>query len=138
LTAGLLLDTCAVIWIVHNDPMAEKATLALNEAKNNCEINFVSPITAWEIGILASRGRLAIAASPYLWFNNVLHNPEIRLSEMSPDILIESSHLPGNPPNDPADRIIIATARSLNLTIVTRDQKILDYADGGHVKSLKC
>jgi len=138
LTGNLLLDTCALIWIVEDNPLAEKATFALNEANKKGDVNFISPITAWEIGMLTSRGRLALSLAPQLWFEQILRNPEVRLSDMPPSVLIDSSHLPGEPPNDPADRIIIATARAYNLSIVTRDQAILAYAAYGHVNSIEC
>jgi PIN domain nuclease of toxin-antitoxin system len=54
------------------------------------------------------------------------------------DILANSCALPGQPPNDPADRIIIATARESDMTIVTRDHLILDYARAGHVRAMAC
>jgi PIN domain nuclease of toxin-antitoxin system len=57
---------------------------------------------------------------------------------LSISILVESCGLPGTPPDDPADRIIIATARAHGLTIVTRDGAILKYAQLGYVKALRC
>jgi PIN domain nuclease of toxin-antitoxin system len=55
-----------------------------------------------------------------------------------PDVLIASSFLPGSPPSDPIDRIIIATARENDLTLVTRDRKILAYGEAGYISVLKC
>ena len=60
------------------------------------------------------------------------------LQGLTADILIDSSLLPGEIHGDPADRIIIATARALDLTVVTRDRHILDYAARGHVRALAC
>jgi PIN domain nuclease of toxin-antitoxin system len=57
---------------------------------------------------------------------------------MSTDILIASSFLPGAPPNDPADRIIAATAREHGYALVTRDRALLDYAEQGHIQSIVC
>ena len=57
---------------------------------------------------------------------------------MTPDRLVNSSNLPGDLHRDPADRIIIATARELGMTILTRDRMILDYAARGHVSAMAC
>ena len=61
-----------------------------------------------------------------------------RLADLTPAIFIDSSFLPGQPPRDPADRIIIATARENDLTILTRDRLILEYAKAGNVRALAC
>ena len=95
--APLLLDTCAVIWISDDQPIASEAQETLLEALHAGELAFVSPITAWEIGLLVSRGRVRLNMSPQLWFNRMLAAPGIALADMSPAVLIASSFLPGNP-----------------------------------------
>ena len=99
---------------------------------------YVSPITAWEIGMLASRGRLQLLIRPERWFASLFEVPGVKLAELSPDMLIASSYLPGRPPNDPTDRIIAATARELGATLLTRDRALLDYGEQGHVAVLAC
>ncbi|MBW8734165.1 MAG: type II toxin-antitoxin system VapC family toxin [Asticcacaulis sp.] len=135
---GLLLDTCACIWISEDAPLSELAVDALNEAWRTGNDVRISPLTAWEIGMLMARGRLTSRLSPRAWFHRLAGVDGVALAELSPDILLESNALPGEPPRDPADRIIIATAREIGLTIVTRDKLILDYADQGHVLALAC
>lgn len=131
-----LLDTCAAIWIGNNEEgIAPAAIAALNESEKG-EV-YVSPITAWEIGLLVARGRLPKVVDAGEWFGDLL-DKHASLTELSPAILIGSSFLPGNLHGDPADRIIIATARSYELTIITRDRRILDYANDGHVLALAC
>ena len=98
----------------------------------------VSPITAWERGLLAAKGKIASPITPHRWFELLLSQHGVELAEMSIDILIDSSFLPGQPQGDATDRIIIATARALELTVVTRDRAILDYAALGHVRALAC
>jgi PIN domain nuclease of toxin-antitoxin system len=71
----------------------------------------VSPITAWELGLLAARGRLKSPLTPQRLFQRIMDFPYLRLAAMPPEILLASSFLPGSPPRDPADRIILATAR---------------------------
>jgi PIN domain nuclease of toxin-antitoxin system len=62
----------------------------------------------------------------------------VQLADLSPDLLIASSYLPGKPPKDPTDRILAATARELGATLVTRDRTLLDYGKQGHVAVLEC
>lgn len=99
---------------------------------------YLSPITAWELGLLMSRGRLPASINERAMLARLTALPGVAYANMSPNILIDSSYLPGPIHKDPADRIIIATARAEGLTIITRDQKILDYAKQGHVNALKC
>lgn len=75
---------------------------------------------------------------PERWFQNVLAIPGVELAKLTPDILIESSFLPGTPPRDPADRIIIATARDIGATLVTRDRLLLEYGTSGQINALAC
>ena len=60
------------------------------------------------------------------------------MADLSPEILSDSCLLPGKPPRDPADRMIISTARHQDLTIITRDRLILAYAGEGHVRAIAC
>jgi PIN domain nuclease of toxin-antitoxin system len=133
----LLLDTCVVIWFLDGQlPSAARTALANAAAKGNDV--FVSPICAWELGLLVSRGRLRLSMTPVDWFERLLAAPGIALAELSPRLLVHSSFLPGTPPRDPADRIIAATARANGYCIMTRDRQLLDYAAEGHVKALAC
>jgi PIN domain nuclease of toxin-antitoxin system len=76
--------------------------------------------------------------TPQRWFARVLAMPNVHLADLTPDILIASSFLPGSPPNDPADRILLATARELAATLVTRDREMLAYGEQGNVSVLGC
>jgi PIN domain nuclease of toxin-antitoxin system len=134
----LLLDTHAAIWITRNESLARPAVDALNAAHQAAGIVFVSAITAWEIGLLVSRRRLNLLTTPQRWFARLLDVPGIRLAELSPDILIASSFLPGEPPRDPADRILLATARELGAALITRDRLLLKYAEDGQVSTIAC
>jgi PIN domain nuclease of toxin-antitoxin system len=134
----LLLDTCAIIWMGENDRLSDEAVAAIDRANDRGEQVRFSPISAWEIGMLASKGRFASPLSPQAWFSRFLTGGNFRLTDLLPDVLIASSFLPGLPPTDPIDRIIIATAREYDLTVVTRDRKIVDYGAAGHVSVVKC
>ena len=134
----LLLDTCAVIWIANDEPIGEEARSAIAAALAADETVFVSPITAWEIGLLAARGRISLQMSPEKWFDRLLGAPGVRLADMPPSVLIASSYLPGDTPADPADRIIAATAREFDMRVVTRDRRLLAYAESGYCRALAC
>lgn len=133
----LLLDTCAVFY-TSQGKLTGSALAAMDEAFDRNEAVRVSAISAWEIGLLASRGRLPTAASPLRYFEAFIALPGIELAEATPAILIDSSYLPSPIHWDPADRIIIATARALDLTILTSDRLVLEYADKGHVRAIAC
>ena len=98
----------------------------------------VSPITAWEIANLARKQKIAFTMPVGVWIDRSFAAMNTRQPELTTAILVESCALPGAPPNDPADRIIITTARAHQLTIVTRDSAILAYAQTGHVNVLRC
>ena len=134
----LLLDTHAAIWITEDRPLASAAVAALDAAYQAGSLVLVSAITAWEVGLLVARKRIRLVAKPEHWFQRLLAIPGIRLAELSPDILIASSFLPGEPPPDPADRILLATARDLGATLITRDRLLLRYGEEGQVSTIAC
>jgi PIN domain nuclease of toxin-antitoxin system len=133
---GTLLDTHAALWLMNGDRLARESLSAIEAAGKNGSL-FVSPISAWEIATLVRKGRIALTTSPEVWFGHMLATG-VTLAAMAPDILMASVFLPGTPPNDPADRILIATARAENLTLITRDDQILQYAGLGHTRVLRC
>ena len=91
----------------------------------------VSAISCWEAAKLVERGRLILPCSITGWLQQALSYPGVRLIELSPRICVESTQLPGDFHRDPADQIIVATARVLDAPLMTIDAKILAYA---HVK----
>jgi PIN domain nuclease of toxin-antitoxin system len=132
-----LLDTCAAIWFTEA-ALSKGAVEALTEALNQGLPTHVSPITAWEVGNLARKRRFKSTFAPSRWFERLLGAPGMALSEMPPHVLIASTELPSFPANDPADRIIAATAREYGFTVVTRDKPLLDYGKQGYLSVLEC
>jgi len=135
---GILLDTCAVIWLAQGDKLADSAIAFLAGATKDDVPSYISAITAWEVGLLVSRQRLHLGTTPERWFARMFDAPNVHLAEALPDRLVAASFLPGKPPRDPADRIIAATARDLGATLVTRDRALLDYGEQGHVRVMAC
>jgi PIN domain nuclease of toxin-antitoxin system len=138
MTDTYLLDTHAAIWATEGGALSKPAVAVLEDASEGAACVKVSPITAWEVGLLVAKGRLTMRAKPSTWFDGLCRLPGVALAALDGDILIDSSFLPGKVQGDPADRIIIATARAQGLTILTRDRQILEYAKQGHVMALEC
>jgi PIN domain nuclease of toxin-antitoxin system len=134
----VLLDTCAAIWLMNEDPMSPQSIDAVSAAQAQNAGVYVSPITAWEIATLVARNRIQISMSHQAWFDALLTLPGVRLAPIPPDVLIASTALPGLPPRDPADRIIAATAREFGYTVVTRNGELSLYARAGHIDIIAC
>lgn len=134
----ILLDTCAIIWMATGQPMRPEAIDVFKAAGSGNGRLYVSAISAWEIGMLMSRGRLPATKDALSWFNEFVAQGEVIVEAASPDILVAASSLPALAHRDPIDRIIIATARERDLRIVTRDHIILDYGALGNVMTLAC
>ena len=91
----------------------------------------VSVISCWEVAKLIELKRISFEIDVHDWINHALSYPGIQLIEFSPRIAVESTQLPGEFHRDPADQIIVATARVHDCPLLTMDKKILDYK---HVK----
>lgn len=133
----MLLDTHVWRWVIEGTPDLAHATLRrIDQSAGRGEL-FVSVISAWEIAMLEAKGRVAFDIPCLEWVREALAAP-IRLAWLSPEIAVESTRLPPPMQRDPADRILIATARLEGLSVLTRDRRILDYAANGHVRALAC
>lgn len=132
-----LVDTCAALWIVEGR-LPSRIAASLTESINTGAQTYVSPITAWEIGQLARKGRFVSNLSPQRWFAQLMSTPGAAMAAMPAEILMESAFLPNLRTNDPADRIIAATAREYGYTVVTSDGALLDYGKQGYLSVLEC
>lgn len=137
---GLLLDTNALIYLVLGEPMPPHALAAVEQAEDDDAL-YASPVSAWEIGLLAKSGRgvtQLFLPDPRRFALDALSRPTLRLAPLTPQIAYDSSVLPAPFHNDPADRLLVETARTLSVPILTRDRKILDYATLGHLQAIAC
>ena len=138
---AVLLDTCAVIWLANGDHLLRRATAAI-VAAGLADGVFVSPVSAWEVGMLSlprpRRRVLQFLPDPKTWFARVMAGPGIREASLTASIAIDASYLPGQIHGDPADRLIVATARHMGIPIVTRDSEIIAYAREGNVAAIAC
>jgi PIN domain nuclease of toxin-antitoxin system len=135
----LLLDTCAVIWVANRDPLSAAGLDQIRKASEQKAL-LVSPVSAWEIGLLASSPKIDIEfdPSPALWLASFLARSDVQLVPLAPEAALAASFLPGDLHRDPADRLLIATARHIGAPLITRDRAILAYAARGHVQAIAC
>ncbi len=87
----------------------------------------VSIISCWEISMLVAKNRLDLGAPAGIWFEKVIAQSGIKILNLTPEITADAYTLPGTFHDDPADRMIVATARSLDCLLLTDDKKILKY-----------
>jgi PIN domain nuclease of toxin-antitoxin system len=128
-----LLDTHVWIWWnMVPRKLSRKVAAVIGDSDAYEEI-LLSAISPWEFSKLLEKGRLAISCAPEDWLRTALEMPKLRLVPLSPVIALRSTMLPGPFHDDPADQIIVATAREENATILTRDRRIRSCE---HVRSL--
>lgn len=130
----IVLDTHVWIWWVHADRRLAPDELAFLNSSSDRSGLTVSAISCWEVAKLVEHGRLSLPVAVEAWMSMALSYPGLRLEPLSPEIAVASTRLPGTFHRDPADQIIVATARTLHAPLATADRKILDYP---HVTTLK-
>jgi PIN domain nuclease of toxin-antitoxin system len=132
----LLLDTHVWLWLVAGSPdLSTEARHTIERAAATGTLR-IAAISLWEIALLASRGRIVLGKSIGLWLDEALAEPGPAIDPLTPQIAIESYALPDVFHRDPADRLIVATARVANAALVTHDRRILDYAARGHLTAI--
>lgn len=122
----IILDTHIWVWWVHGDTQLSGSHAQLILDNENGEIG-ISAISLWEAAKLVELGRLVLPIALDQWFTDALAYPGVRVVDLTPAIVIESTQLPGRFHRDPADQIIVATARVLGCDLLTADQRIRDY-----------
>lgn len=136
---SLLLDTHAWIWFVAGNlkDFERRTWKAIDRAcgRGQC---VVSVISVWELGMLQAKGRIRLGLSPDEWVRQAFDTSPISLVPLSREAALEASSLPGLFHGDPADRLLVATARQLRARFVTADEKILDYSHRKHLNTLAC
>ena len=128
-----VLDTHTWIWWHMNPKSLSQKVKQLILNTENYEELLLSAISPWEFSKLLEKNKIGISCHPEDWVKQALEMPKFRLVHLSPILAYRSTILPQPFHNDPADQIIVATAREENATILTKDDKILKY---NHVKSL--
>jgi PIN domain nuclease of toxin-antitoxin system len=123
----IVLDTHIWVWWVHGDTQLIQEYYEYIQQQESQGLG-ISAISCWEIAKLVERGRLMLPIPVDEWLDQALAYPGMRLLELTPRICVESTQLPGEFHRDPADQIIVATARVYDCSLVTMDSKILSYS----------
>jgi PIN domain nuclease of toxin-antitoxin system len=132
----LLLDTHVWIWfMLANAELAISGRAAINRAAASGQLR-IAAISVWEAALLASRGRIAVGRPIAQWIGEAVSAPGLSVEPLLPQIAVEACSLPEAFHRDPVDRMIVATARVANATLLTRDRQILDYAARGHLTAI--
>ncbi|MDP2959124.1 MAG: type II toxin-antitoxin system VapC family toxin [Longimicrobiales bacterium] len=133
----LVLDTHVWLWAVEGmtEAMSPQSVDAL-QAAGRRGLVAVSAISVWEVAMLEARGRISLSRPVEEWVRAALRAPGVRLLELSPEIAVESTRLPGALRGDPADRMLAASARITGGRLATRDRALVEYARLGHLEVL--
>ena len=128
----ILLDTHIWVWWVDDSQQMRdrQRQIIQDNVQNGLG---VSAISCWEVAKLVEYGRLELACAVEEWTAQAMAYPGVQLLELTPQIAIESTKLPGSFHRDPADQIIVATARVYDIPLLTADRRILQYQ---HVRTL--
>ena len=132
----ILLDTQVLVWLFQDDARLGSRSEQLieqNRAGNNA---LVSAITPWEISMLVEKNRLDLGRDLLSWVSTALAAPGVGLAPITPEIAVEAGRLTGGIHGDPADRLVVATARALACPLLTSDRRLLDYGHSGHVEAI--
>lgn len=129
----IVLDTHTLVWWVTGDAaLSKKAKSVIEREQDGGEI-IVSAISAWEITMLVEKDRLVLSMDVSSWLATVAEIEGVKFLPVDVEIANKSVVLPGEFHKDPADRMIVATARKLAVPVVTKDEKIQSYP---HVKTI--
>jgi PIN domain nuclease of toxin-antitoxin system len=131
----LLLDTHCWVWL--QSGQLEKFSAGIIERirqAGSIGMLRVSVISVWEVALLEAKGRLRMSMDCQEWVRQALETPGLSLVPLTPEIAVDSTRLPGNMHADPADRILVATARNIGARLMTRDRTLLDYGRKRHVR----
>lgn len=130
----LVLDTHIWVWLVEGDPNLRPRLRRRIESCAREDELLVSAISTWEVSMLEAKGRITFDQECMDWVRDALSAPGIRLAPLDPSVAVASTRLPGAFHGDPADRIIVATARAYACPLVTSDSNIIAYAQTGFVR----
>ncbi len=110
------MDTHVWVWAAVDDPrLSRRARAAIDEDTRDGRLP-VAPVSVWELGMLEAKGRFCLGKDRLEWVKYALSRPGVAPAPFSPEIAVNSSRRPGSLRGDPADRILVATARVLILT----------------------
>ena len=122
-----VLDTHVWTMLVAGDRFNSRVLRRIDRAAAADNL-YIAAVTVWEIAMLATKGLLKLNSGTLSWVTDAVHASRVIVFPLEPTIAIDAAELPLFH-GDPADRMIVATARHLKAVLITRDTKILDYAE---------
>ena len=132
----IVLDTHVLVWLIEGSlKLGPDAKTRIDHEARTDRVG-ISAITPWEIALLVAKGRLQLSMDVGVWIERALRAPGVELCPIEPAIALGAVRLPGDLHADPADRLLIATARHWSVALATADAKILDYSALGHVRTV--
>jgi PIN domain nuclease of toxin-antitoxin system len=125
----LLLDTHVWVWTLAGDArrIGRRARSLLTRGESRDAIR-ISPVTLFEVMALHAVGRLQLTRPPDEWIRQALEAAPVRIAELSPSVAIDAGRISRDLLADPMDRLLVATARGMNATLLTADDRILQFA----------
>ncbi|MBN2497885.1 MAG: type II toxin-antitoxin system VapC family toxin [Deltaproteobacteria bacterium] len=121
----LLLDTHVWLWqLAQPELLSRRASAALEDLANEL---YLSPISVWEVLVLARKGCIQLSSEPVEWVREALRKSPAQMAELTHDIALGSEDLPGLASRDPADRFLVATCLDGEMTLVTADRALRRY-----------
>ncbi len=124
MNAAPVLDTHVWIWWMLGDPSLTATERKVLDALPPSDRPVISDISLWEFATLVDLGRITIDHSIEDWLRIAAAAATVRIQPITPMIVAEMNRLPSGFHRDPADRLIVATARALKLPLATKDRKI--------------
>lgn len=123
----VVLDTHTLLWWhAESDRLSADALRAIDGAGSV----LVSPISFWEVSMLVQKARIGLDRPTAVWVSDFLSTDRVEIAELTPAIAVRAAELL-DLHGDPADRILVATATSLGVALVTKDEKIHAHAKLG-------
>src|SRR3990172_4513117 len=130
---ALLLDTHVWLWLMSREGNMKPSGIRVVEEAVHFGLVRVSAISVWEVAMLEAKGRIRLSKDCLSWVNEALRAPGLGLIPLTPEIAVDSSRLPGVFHGDPADRILVATARRQGAILLTRDEMFFSYSKAKYI-----
>ena len=131
----LLLDTHVWIWALAGDTRLGRRARSLLARAESRDALRISPVTLFEVMALHTAGRLQLTRPADEWIRQAMASAPVRIAELSTAIAIAAGRIPRDVLADPIDRLLAATAREMEATLLTADARILQ--DGVRSRTLR-
>ena len=136
MTEDYLVDTHIWLWYA----LGNKKRLPSQVAQRLTTLDeqqrlYLSVMSVWELGMLVSKNRIQLGCATTAWVDVFFERTRFQLLGLNIGVVLDANALPGHFHSDPADRLIVATARHHGLTLITDDRKILDYGARGYLRA---